>query len=77
MSIAVGRLTCATQDARSWRLEFELPAPLMRFVAAKGSICGRRGEPHRESGGRPQIRREHHSHTPRVTTLGDLVVDAE
>src|SRR6266850_7661248 len=36
---AVGRLTCATQDARSWRLEFELPASLMRFVAAKGSIC--------------------------------------
>ncbi|HEX3409743.1 MAG TPA: riboflavin synthase [Candidatus Binataceae bacterium] len=36
---AVGRLKTLVQDARSWRLEFELPAPLMRFVAPKGSIC--------------------------------------
>jgi riboflavin synthase len=27
------------EDARSWRMEFELPADLSRFVAAKGSIC--------------------------------------
>lgn len=36
---AVGRLTGEYQDARSWRMEFELPAALMRFVASKGSIC--------------------------------------
>ena len=36
---AVGKLRTLVQDARSWRLEFELPAALMRFVASKGSIC--------------------------------------
>ena len=36
---AVGTLRVLAQDARSWRLEFELPASLMRFVAPKGSIC--------------------------------------
>jgi riboflavin synthase len=36
---AVGKLAALVQDARSWRLEFELPAALMRFVASKGSIC--------------------------------------
>jgi proline iminopeptidase len=36
---AVGHLRRIDQDARSWRLEFELPASLSRFVAAKGSIC--------------------------------------
>ena len=36
---AVGRLTAEHQEGRSWRMEFELPAALMRFVAPKGSIC--------------------------------------
>jgi riboflavin synthase len=36
---SVGKLAALVQDARSWRLEFELPAFLMRFVAPKGSIC--------------------------------------
>ena len=36
---AVGKLRSLVQDARSWRMEFELPASLMRFVAPKGSIC--------------------------------------
>jgi len=35
----VGRLVHAEEDARSTRLQFELPAPLMKFVAPKGSIC--------------------------------------
>lgn len=35
----VGKLAAATEDGRSWRLEFELPAELTRFVAPKGSIC--------------------------------------
>jgi len=36
---SVVRLVHAAEDARSTRLQFELPAPLMRFVAPKGSIC--------------------------------------
>jgi len=36
---AVGRLARVAEEARSHRLEFELPEPLMRFVAPKGSIC--------------------------------------
>ena len=35
----VGKLTAAQEDARSWRLEFEPPAELTRFIAPKGSIC--------------------------------------
>jgi riboflavin synthase len=35
----VGQLVQTAEDARSTRLQFELPAPLMRFVASKGSIC--------------------------------------
>jgi riboflavin synthase len=33
------KLVYAAQDARSTRLQFELPVALMRFVAPKGSIC--------------------------------------
>lgn len=36
---AVGTLSALDRDARSWRMRFELPPPLMRYVAAKGSIC--------------------------------------
>src|ERR1700734_85763 len=36
---ALGVLRRLTEDARSRRMEFELPAQLMRFVAPKGSIC--------------------------------------
>jgi riboflavin synthase len=36
---ALGRLRQIVSDARSRRMEFELPADLMRFVAPKGSIC--------------------------------------
>jgi len=36
---AVGTLVAAREDARSWRMEFELPRELARFVAPKGSIC--------------------------------------
>jgi riboflavin synthase len=35
----IARLVHAAQDARSWRMQFELAAALMRFVAPKGSIC--------------------------------------
>jgi riboflavin synthase len=36
---AVGRLAAVAEEARSHRLQFELPEGLMRFVAPKGSIC--------------------------------------
>src|SRR5580693_3681176 len=36
---ALGVLRRIAEDARSRRMEFELPADLMRFVAPKGSIC--------------------------------------
>jgi len=35
---AVGKLCQADQEGRSWRLEFEVPEGLARFVAPKGSI---------------------------------------
>ena len=36
---AVGKLAAVAEEARSRRLQFELPEGLMRFVAPKGSIC--------------------------------------
>ena len=36
---AVGTLASLAEEARSRRLQFELPEELMRFVAPKGSIC--------------------------------------
>ena len=36
---AIGILVAAREDARSWRMEFEVPAELARFVAPKGSLC--------------------------------------
>jgi riboflavin synthase len=73
---AVGRLTAAHEDARSWRLEFELPAALMRFVAAKGSICidGVSLTVNQVGGLRFDVNII--PHTREVTTLGDLVVGA-
>lgn len=35
----VGQLISKHDDARSWRLEFEAPAALARYIARKGSIC--------------------------------------
>lgn len=35
----VGQLLSKRDDARSWRLEFEAPAQLARYIAQKGSIC--------------------------------------
>ncbi len=73
---AVGRLTAVDQDARSWRLEFELPAALMRFVAPKGSICidGVSLTVNQVGGRRFDVNIIPHTHE--VTTLGDLAVDA-
>lgn len=35
----IGTLVERHEDARSWRLTFEVPHALARYVAAKGSIC--------------------------------------
>ena len=73
---AVGRLVAAHQDARSWRLEFELPAALMRFVASKGSICidGVSLTVNQVTARRFDVNII--PHTREVTTLGDRCVDS-
>ena len=61
-------------DARSWRLGFEVPAALARFVAPKGSIC--------IDGVSLTVNEVHGAvfdvniipHTHRATTLGELAV---
>ena len=35
----IGRLDSRHEDGRSWRLQFEVPRELARYVAPKGSIC--------------------------------------
>ena len=72
---AVGKLKALVQDARSWRLEFELPASLMRFVAPKGSICvnGVSLTVNKVDGRRFDVNII--PHTLEVTTLGELKID--
>jgi riboflavin synthase len=72
---AVGKLRTLVQDARSWRLEFELPASLMRFVAPKGSICvdGVSLTVNKIDGRRFDVNII--PHTLKVTTLGELKID--
>ena len=71
----VGKLRILTQDARSWRMEFELPASLMRFVASKGSICvnGVSLTVNKVAGCRFDVNII--PHTLEVTMLGELKVD--
>jgi riboflavin synthase len=73
---AVGKLVAAHQDARSWRLEFELPQALIRFAAPKGSICidGVSLTVNQVMGQRFDVNII--PHTREVTTLGDLKVGA-
>ncbi len=70
----VARLVARRQDARSWRLEFELPAALTRFVASKGSICadGVSLTVNEVVGRRFDVNIIPHTH--HATTLGDLAV---
>jgi len=72
---AVGTLRAVVQDARSWRLEFELPVSLMRFVASKGSICvnGVSLTVNKVEGRRFDVNIIPHTH--QVTTLGELQID--
>jgi riboflavin synthase len=74
---AVGNLRRIDQDARSWRLELELPAALTRFVAAKGSISlnGVSLTVNNVDGLRFDVNIIPHTHT--VTTLGELRVGDE
>ena len=74
---AAGILKRIDQDARSWRLEFELPASLTRFVAAKGSIClnGVSLTVNNVVGARFDVNIIPHTHA--VTTLGELQVGDE
>ena len=69
---AVGKLKLAAQDARSWRLEFELPEGLARFVAPKGSISidGVSLTVNHVDGRRFDVNIIPHTHA--VTTLGEL-----
>jgi riboflavin synthase len=74
---AVGYLRRVDQDARSWRLEFELPSSLTRFVAAKGSIClnGVSLTVNKADGLTFDVNIIPHTNT--VTTLGELRVGDE
>jgi len=74
---ALGALRRLEQDARSWRMEFELPANLMRFLAAKGSICinGVSLTVNKVEGLRFDVNIIPHTH--QVTTLGELRVGDE
>jgi riboflavin synthase len=69
---AVGTLAAVVKDARSWRLHFELPEPLMRYVAPKGSICvdGVSLTVNEVGGRRFDVNIIPHTHE--VTTLGEL-----
>jgi riboflavin synthase len=74
---ALGRLRRLAQDARSKRMEFELPADLMRFVAPKGSICidGVSLTVNKVEGLRFDVNII--PHTLEQTTLGELRIDDE
>jgi riboflavin synthase len=70
----LGALVEAKEDARSWRMTFELPQELKRFVAPKGSICinGVSLTVNGVSGARFDVNII--PHTREVTTLGTLRV---
>jgi riboflavin synthase len=74
---ALGLLRHTLSDARSRRMEFELPAELMRFVAPKGSICidGVSLTVNKVEGLRFDVNII--PHTLEQTTLGELRIDDE
>jgi riboflavin synthase len=69
---AVGRLLDVVADARSWRLSFDVPEPLARFIAPKGSVClnGVSLTVNDVRGSAFDVNIIPHTH--RATTLGDL-----
>lgn len=74
---AVGALRGMQQDARSWRLDFELPSALMRFVAAKGSICINGVSLTVNNVAARRFDVNIIPHTREVTTLGELNISDE
>ena len=70
----VGRLLSRHDDARSVRMEFQVPAELARYVARKGSICidGVSLTVNGAAGERFDVNLV--PHTLAATTLGDLRV---
>lgn len=71
---AVAKLLGIHPDARSWRLRFEVPRSLARFIAPKGSVCinGVSLTVNEVSGALFDVNIIPHTH--RVTTLGELAV---
>jgi riboflavin synthase len=74
---AVGALRGMQQDARSWRLDFELPPALMRFVAAKGSISVNGVSLTVNNVAARRFDVNIIPHTREVTTLGELKISDE
>lgn len=74
---ALGVLRRMAEDGRSRRMEFELPAHLMRFVAPKGSICvnGVSLTVNKVEGLRFDVNII--PHTLKETTLGELRIEDE
>jgi riboflavin synthase len=74
---ALGVLRRLAEDARSRRMEFELPAQLMRFLAPKGSVCinGVSLTVNQVEGLRFDVNII--PHTLEVTTLGELRIGDE
>ena len=70
----VGTVVGAAEDARSFRLEFEIPAELQRYIAPKGSVCvnGVSLTVNGAAGRRFDVNLIPHTRT--VTTLGELAV---
>jgi riboflavin synthase len=68
----IATVTAAHTDARSLRMEFEVPASLARYVARKGSVCidGVSLTVNEVAG--PRFSVNLIPHTLQVTTLGDL-----
>jgi riboflavin synthase len=68
----IASVTAAQTDARSLRMEFEVPATLARYVARKGSVCidGVSLTVNEVTGRRFTVNLI--PHTLQVTTLGDL-----
>ena len=69
---ALGNLRRMHADARSRRMEFELPAELAKFVAAKGSICINGISLTINNVDGPRFDVNIIPHTLKVTTLGEL-----
>ncbi len=73
---ALGRVAAVREDARSWRVQIEMPPALMRFVATKGSVTvdGVSLTVNEVAAARFEVNLI--PHTRAVTTLGELAAGA-